>query len=175
MRPPNSNKPRASKAPKSTTNGAQALNGAEIAADAPNGANHTPRQRERSPESAALLSADTAGSTHTTTPQNGSNALGIPHGLENRSQQDPPKERRGRRYKTFESIRRGLASVCNKVELGTLDVKQAAVAVQALNALLATVSAMKSAELERQAEQLEERAVEAALATESNGEAYGEA
>ena len=61
------------------------------------------------------------------------------------------------------------------MELGTLDVKQAAVAVQALNALLATVSAMKSAELERQAEQLEERAVEAALATESNGEAYGEA
>lgn len=45
------------------------------------------------------------------------------------------KERRGKRYTTFQAVRKGLAQVANELALGKTDAKTAAVRVQALQAI----------------------------------------
>lgn len=48
--------------------------------------------------------------------------------------------KRGRRYTSPKSVRLGLASIVNGLEMGTLDAKKAAVMVQALTSLLAIMN-----------------------------------
>lgn len=66
---------------------------------------------------------------------------------------------RGRRYRSLESIRRGLSAVVNGVELGTMETRKAAIMIQGLQAILATYTT-------QQIEEQREAAVLASVANE---------
>lgn len=70
------------------------------------------------------------------------------------------KERRGKRYTTFQSVRKGLAQVANELALGKTDAKTAAVRVQALQAIANVLAQTEYAKLSAEAEALEKQAKE---------------
>ena len=70
------------------------------------------------------------------------------------------KVRRGRRYRTLESVRRGMAKVANELEHGTVDARTAAVRVQALQGIANVIQAQEAARLEAASAEIERRTAE---------------
>lgn len=70
----------------------------------------------------------------------------------------PEKEKRGKRYTSLQSVRKGLARVENDLAAGKLDSKTAAVRVQALQAIANVLALAEGAKLNREAAEMNARA-----------------